>query len=153
MRRAAAAPGAAAATVEDRQLDVALGGERRQRLLRAVGLPGGGDVAAVLARVGVAEHHLEAPAAPLDERAEVLVVEQRRDGRGRLAEVGDRLEERDEREILANLPARQCKRAPQIVRPAVPETMIVSSAREPWRARASRTARNVACTRSSGAAS
>ena len=67
-------PGRAAAAVEDRQLDAAGGRDARQLLLRAVDLPLRGEVAAVLARVGVADHHLEAPAWAaveelLDERA------------------------------------------------------------------------------------
>ena len=39
MRRTAATAGAAAAAVEDGELDCPLGGQRRERLLRAVGLP------------------------------------------------------------------------------------------------------------------
>ena len=116
VRRAAAAAGAAAAAVEDRELDVALAGQRGQRLLGAVVLPGRGQVAAVLARVGVAEHHLEPPPAALDERAELRVVEQGGDGRGRLAEVGDRLEQRYEREVVADLLLRQRERPQQVVR-------------------------------------
>ena len=91
-------------------------GQRGERLLGAVVLPGRRQVAAVLARVGVAEHHLEPAAAALDERAEALVVEQRGDGRRRLAEVGDRLEERHEREVLADLRLRQVERPQQVVR-------------------------------------
>ena len=105
VRRTAAATGAAAAAVEDRELHVALGGQLGERLLGAVVLPGRRQVAAVLARVGVAEHHLEPPAAALDECAEALVVEQRRArSRRRLPQVGDRLEQRHEREVMRRPP-------------------------------------------------
>ena len=60
VRRPAAPAGRAAAAVEDRQLDVPLGRDARQLLLRAVDLPLRGEIAAVLARVRVADHHLEA---------------------------------------------------------------------------------------------
>ena len=63
-------PGGAAAAVEDRQLDPALARQRRERLLRAVDLPLRRQVAAVLARVGVADHDLEPVAAARHERAE-----------------------------------------------------------------------------------
>ena len=59
VRRATATPGAAAAAVEHRQLDAALTREPRELLLRAEDLPLGGDDSAVLARVRVADHHLE----------------------------------------------------------------------------------------------
>ena len=59
VRRAAAAPRAAAPAVEDGQLDAALAREPGERLLRPEDLPLGRDDAAVLARVGVADHHLE----------------------------------------------------------------------------------------------
>ena len=59
MRRAAAPSRRAAAAVEDRQLDAPGRGDPRQLLLGAVDLPLRRQVAAVLARVGVADHHLE----------------------------------------------------------------------------------------------
>ena len=58
--RSASAAGAAAAAVEDRQLDPALGRDAREPLLRPVDLPVRGQIAAVLARVRVADHHLRA---------------------------------------------------------------------------------------------
>ena len=115
MGRAAAAPGASAAAVEDRELDAALAGQPRERLLSAEVLPRRPSVAAVLARVGVAEHDLETAATALDERSELRIVEQRGDGRRGLAQIRDRLEQRDEREVLADLLLRQRERAQQVV--------------------------------------
>ena len=63
MRRPAAAAGAAAAAVEDRQLDRVRARDVGERLLRAVDRPLRGEVPAVLPRVGVADHHLRASAA------------------------------------------------------------------------------------------
>ena len=51
-----------AAPVEHGQLDAALAGQLGEPLLRAVDLPVRGEIAAVLARVGVADHHLQAVA-------------------------------------------------------------------------------------------
>ena len=76
MRRATAASGAAAPAVEDRQLDAPSRSKRGQRLLRAVDLPLRRHVAAVLARVRIADHHLD-PALPRDTR----IVEQLADDR------------------------------------------------------------------------
>ncbi len=98
--RAAAAPGAAAAAVEDRQLEPALPCDRGERLLGAIDRPLGREVAAVLAGVGVADHQLEPSAARGDALGVALVVEQRLDGRGRALEIGDRLEERHDGERL-----------------------------------------------------
>ena len=95
VRRAASAPRTPAATVEDGQLDAALAREPREPLLRAEDLPLGRDDAAVLAGVGVADHHLEPVArAPVEEL-----------GRERLgaAEVVDRLEQRDDGHVEACL--------------------------------------------------
>ena len=77
--------------------------ERGERLLRAVDLPLRRQVAAVLARVRVADHHLEAAAALLDDARRTRLVEQRLDDRGRRAQVGDRLEERHRRDARAGL--------------------------------------------------
>ena len=63
VRRPAAAAGAAAAAVEDRQRDAGLAATRGELLLRAVDRPLRGEVAAVLAGVGVADHHLDVAAA------------------------------------------------------------------------------------------
>ena len=95
VRGAAAAPGAAAAAVEDRQLDAAARGERGELLLRAPDRPLRRQVAAVLARVRVADHHLEAAV-----RRDATVVEQLVDDARRRLEVGDRLEERNDRQGL-----------------------------------------------------
>ncbi len=100
VRRPAAASCAAAAPVEDRQLDPAPRGERRQRLLRAVDLPLRRQVAAVLAGVRVADHDLQPVAAIPHPRAEARLVEQLLDDRGRSTQIGDRLEERHDRERL-----------------------------------------------------
>ena len=59
VRRAAAPPRATAPAVEDRQLDAALARQPGELLLGAEDLPLGGDDAAVLPRVRVADHHLE----------------------------------------------------------------------------------------------
>ena len=59
VRRPAAAPGAPAAAVEDGQLDAPLSREPGEPLLRAEDLPLRRHDAAVLARVRVADHHLE----------------------------------------------------------------------------------------------
>ncbi len=101
--RPAAPPGGAAAPVEDRQLDLPLGGERGEALLRPEDLPLRGEVAAVLPRVRVADHDLEPAAALLDEAGEMGLVQQGLDDRGRLAEVADRLEERNRRDAGARL--------------------------------------------------
>ena len=63
-----------------------VGRDARQLLLRAVDLPLRGEIAAVLARVRVADHHLEAPA-----RA---AIEDLLDERACRPQVGDRLEQR-----------------------------------------------------------
>jgi hypothetical protein len=77
---------------------------RPRSLASAVGaehLPLGGEVPAVLARVGVPHHHLEpGPSTPY-ETAESRLLEQVLDDAGRRAERGDRLEERHERELEA----------------------------------------------------
>src|SRR5439155_18171942 len=54
----AAPPRRTAASLEERQLDTASATERDELLLRPVHLPRRGEVAAVLARVRVADHHL-----------------------------------------------------------------------------------------------
>ncbi len=83
--RGAAAPSRRAATpVEDRQLDVPARRDARQLLLGAVDLPLGRQIAAVLARVRVAHHHLEARAG--------AAVEDLLHERPGSAQVGDRLE-------------------------------------------------------------
>ena len=64
VRRATPAPRAAAPAVEDGQLDAALAREPGEPLLRTEDLPLGGDDTAVLAGVGVADHHLEPRARP-----------------------------------------------------------------------------------------
>jgi hypothetical protein len=89
VRRAAAAPGASATAVEDRQLDPAFARDLGERLLSAEDLPLRCEVAAVLARVGVADHHLGTPIG-----GEARVVEERGQDGGRGAKVLDRLEER-----------------------------------------------------------
>ena len=95
VRRTAAATGAAAAAVEDRQLDVSLAGDPGERLLRSEDLPLRGDDPAVLAGVRVPDHHLE----PLTRGA----VEQLLDERGRPPQVVDRLEKRHDLDVEADL--------------------------------------------------
>ncbi len=95
MGRPSPAPGAAAAAVEHRQLAAARGGDTGEVLLRAEDLPVGREVAAVLARVGVADHHLE--------RVARTPVEQLADERARPAEVVDRLEQRHDADLEPRL--------------------------------------------------
>ena len=131
VRRAAAAAGAAAAAVEDRQLDRVLGRDVAEPDEPLVDRPLGGEEAAVLGRVRVADHHGQ-PAPALGEpareggRGEQLVEDP-----GRVLQVGDRLEERCDREVAARPPRRD--RTPR-ARPAalaVPESTSVSSASTP----------------------
>ena len=86
MGRAAATTGRASTAVEDRELHTAGGRDPRQLLLGAVDLPLRRQVAAVLARVGVADHHLE-----LRPRA---AIEDLLDERAGGPQVADRLEQR-----------------------------------------------------------
>ena len=110
MRRAAAAAGASPAAVKDRELDIVAPGDLGELLLRAVDRPLRGEVAAVLARVGVADHHLDGATACRDPGAEVPVGEQFvEDARGAL-EIVDRLEQRHDRERLV----RQRERLPYV---------------------------------------
>ena len=108
VRRSAAPAGRAAAAVEDRQLDITVGGDARQLLLRAVDLPLRGEIAAVLARVGVAHHHLEAAAG--------TAIEDLLDEGAGSAEVGDRLEQRHALRARLRLreraPPRRARRLP-----------------------------------------
>ena len=131
MRRPAAAAGAAAAPVEDGQLDPAPRGERRERLLRPVDLPLRGQVAAVLARVRVADHHLE-PVAAAHAPASA-----RRAARSTIAGAARRSA------IVSNSGTTESGSSPCSSRTrstsaadAVPETITVSSACGPCRARA-----------------
>ena len=111
MRRAASTSGAAAAAVEDRQLHVSGCRELDERALGLVDLPLRGEVAPVLARVGVAHHHLEPPVA-----GDAGIVEERFDDSGCGSEVGDRLEERDHGERLVG----HVERAQHVLRAARP---------------------------------
>ena len=108
MRGAAAAAGRSAAAVEDGQLDPARRRDPRQLLLGAVDLPLRGEVAAVLAGVRVADHHLE--------RAARAAVEDLLDERPGGAQVGDRLEQRHALQLRARLPGelprRRARRRP-----------------------------------------
>ena len=122
VRRSAAAPGAAAAAVEDRQLDAVPLGDRRELLLRAVDRPLRREVAAVLARVRVADHHLHRPPASNRRRSSSSRIARR----GR--EVVDRLEQRHDREPGRSASARRTSSADD-----VPEMISVSSACAPCR--------------------
>jgi hypothetical protein len=57
MSRASATPHRPATPVEDPQLDAAIPSDLMQCAMRFVDLPAAGQHAAVLVRVGVAEHH------------------------------------------------------------------------------------------------
>jgi hypothetical protein len=81
--------------VEDRQLDVVRRCDLGETFLRAEDRPLRGEVAAVLARVGVADHHLHGAVS-----AQVPVAEQVVENAWRGVEVGDRLEQRHDVERL-----------------------------------------------------
>ena len=93
--RPSAPPRAPTPAVEHRQLDVPLARQPRESLLRAEDLPLRRDHAPVLARIGVADHHLEPTA--------WAAVEQLADQRFRAAQVVDRLQQRDDLELEAGL--------------------------------------------------
>ncbi len=86
VRRAAPAPRTTSSAVEDGELDAALAREPGEPFLRAENLPLGRDDAAVLARVGVADHQLEPRARP--------PFEELRGERLGSAQVVDRLQQR-----------------------------------------------------------
>ena len=100
MGRPATAARAAAATVEDRQLDLGLPRDLDEPFLRAVDRPLCGEEAAVLAGVGVADHHLEAAVTILHPLRETRIGEQLADDVRRTAEVRDRLEQGNDGEPL-----------------------------------------------------
>ena len=85
VRRPTSASRAPAAAVEHGQAHAALRGDGYESLLRLVDGPLRGERATVLARVGVAHHHLDLGARPC--------VEQLRDETVGAFEVGDRLEQ------------------------------------------------------------
>ena len=145
--RPAAAAGRAAAAVEDRQLDVALArATAASSDCARVDRPLRGQVAAVLGRVGVADHHRRrrrrgAPAAP----ASRGVVEQLGEDRRRAREVVDRLEQRHDAEVAACRLGQRDARPRTSSAPLVPETMSGVDRLGAVRACASRTASSVAC--------
>ncbi len=111
-------------------------GDLGESLLGPVDRPLRGEVAAVLARVGVADHHLEPVAALGDTRRRTV---RRRGAPSRSSpapfEVGDRLEQRHDRDRLCRSGrARRARRRCC----SVAETITVSSACAPCRARACR---------------
>src|SRR3569832_835165 len=77
MRGAAAASHRAAAAVKYSALHAARAGDRDDLLLRLVELPRRGDDAAVLARIGIPQHHLLLLARDLQQGRVHRVVEQR----------------------------------------------------------------------------
>ena len=116
----------------------ALAGDLGERLLGAVDRPLRREIAAVLARVGVADHHLEpvARARPPGARS----ARRRAAARtvvGRRLEVGDRLEQRHDGDAARRSGRATARTSAGLV---VAETITVSSARAPWRARAAATA-------------
>ena len=96
VRRPAAAPERAAATVEERQLDATRPGRLDERRLRLVERPGRGDEPRLLVRIGVAEHHLLAVAAPRDPGPVGRIVEERPEDRAGGGQRVGRFEERDD---------------------------------------------------------
>ena len=89
VRWAAASARAPPATVEDRELDAVTACARGELLLGAVDLPLRGQVAPVLAGVGVPDHHLQSVVT-----RDTRVFEQLVDDRSCAAQILDRLEER-----------------------------------------------------------
>ena len=89
--RAAAAADAAAAAVEQRQLDAVPRARGDDLFLRAVELPRRGEPAGVLRRVGVADHHL---LVARDARAIPRQREQRVEHRAGALQIGGGLEQR-----------------------------------------------------------
>ena len=105
----------------------------RERLLGAVDRPLCGEVAAVLPGVGVADHDLETSAALGDTAGVARVREQCLDVSGRSFQVGDRLEEgNDGDRFIGELEHARARLSAF----SVAETMTVSSACSPCRARA-----------------
>ena len=100
MRRSAASARTTAASVEDRQLDVGITRDLDEPFLRAVDRPLRSEEAAVLAGVGIADHHLEAAVAILHASCETRIGEQLADDGRRAAEVRDRLEQGNDGEPL-----------------------------------------------------
>ena len=137
MRRPAAAAGAAAAAVEDRQRDAGLAGDGGELLLGAVDRPARREVAAVLAGVGVAHHHLDATPACGDAGRERSSASSVAHDLRRCAEVGDRLEQRHDRRAGSSPRSSTASTSSAEV---VAETITVSSARAPCRRRAAATA-------------
>ncbi len=97
-RPAAAADGAAAA-VEQAQPHAARPAGVEQRFGRLVERPVGGEVAAVLVAVGIAEHHLLLVAAARDPAAVERQVESCGNDLAAVLQVADRLEERNDVEL------------------------------------------------------
>ena len=91
---AAAAADGAAATVEEPQPDSGLAGGLDEVQLGAVQRPVGGQVAAVLVGVGVAEHDLLAVAARRHQRPVQRKIKRRFENRRATLQVVDRLEQR-----------------------------------------------------------
>jgi hypothetical protein len=124
--RPATAAGAAAAPVEDRQLDVGLTGDLDELFLRAVDRPLSSEEATVLPGIGIADHDLEAATSILQTSREARIGEELADDLGSRAEVRDRLEQGNDREWLV------AEIEPEDVGgEVVPETITVSSAAGP----------------------
>src|SRR5207247_9791403 len=100
MGRPATSAWAAPATVEDRQLDLGLSCDLDESFLCAVDRPLCGEEAAVLAGIGVADHHLEPAIAILHPFREARIGEKLAHDVRRTAEVRDRLEQWNDREWL-----------------------------------------------------
>ena len=101
--RAAAAADGAAATVEEPQPDSGLAGRLDQVELGAVQRPVGGQVAAVLVGVGVAEHDFLAVAARSHDSAVQRKVKRRFENRRAALQVVDRLEQRHDADRAVRL--------------------------------------------------
>ena len=100
VRGTAASARAAAAAVEDRQLDIAVARDLDEPFLRAVDRPLGPEEAAVLPGVGIADHHLEAAIAIPQPLREARLVDQLADDVRSSLEVRDRLEQWNDRKRL-----------------------------------------------------
>ena len=96
------------AAVEERERDAVLSARRRHGLLSLVERPAGGQVAAVLVAVGVADHHGLPPAALVEVGAIGRQREQRRQDARRRLKIVERLEQRHDRQPRrAACPARE----------------------------------------------
>ncbi|SOT40155.1 hypothetical protein F01_260221 [Burkholderia cenocepacia] len=109
--RAAPAADRAAAAMEQPQRDLALAEQVDEREFRAIQLPVRREEAAVLVAVRVAEHHFLFGALMRDQRVDARQREVVAHDARRVAQVGDRLEQRDHHQAVLRVAARHAERA------------------------------------------